>query len=538
MGLKSFVQNIWNATPRHSVEHRNRPVKQKRRYDGAKRGRNYADWLTSSKSANADIWADITTLRNRSRDVIRNNDYARGVIGKLVDNVVYLGISFQAQVKQVKNPTANDDRINNLIETNFKAWAEQKLWCHTAGQLDFVGIQQLVMRSTLESGEVFIRKVKQSFSGSPVPFALEIIEADQLAEDHNVVYGGNQIIMGIEVNSWQRPVAYWFYKNHPGDTPLTSPLKGGTWGVGSRDMQRIPATEIIHLYLSDRPNQARGLPLLYSTLLRLKNVGDYEESEQLAAKLAACIMAMITSPYSDLLKEPEGDNGDLPADERFEPGVMRYLAPGESMEAFDPKRPNANLVAFIEQQLRASGAGVGVSYETVSNDYSKTNYSSSRLSLITARDRYKVLQVWFATNFLKEVIYGNPESDGWLDMAVLAGVLNFPDYELRPQRYRATKWQFRGWAWVDPHKEVKATLDSLAGGMTSLTDFYAEQGKDFEESVKVIAREREMLKQLGIEVNFGNAIVSEVEEVSPSGETPDARVDREVKGKTGNSEDN
>ena len=507
MGFVNFVRQIWNTPPRHSVEHRDRSTIKKRRYDGAKRGRNYANWFTTQNSANADLWADITTLRGRSRDVVRNNDYGRGVIGKLVDNVVYLGISFQAQVKQVKQPTVNDDRINNLIETTFKDWASEELWCHTAGKLNFNAIQQLVMRSCLESGEVFVRKVKQSFSGSPVPFALEIIEADQLAEDHNQVYGDNQIVMGVEVNSWQRPVAYWFYRQHPGD------LWQGKAGVASRELQRIPAEQIIHLHLCDRPNQARGLPLLYSTLLRLKNVGDYEESEQLAAKLAACIMMLITTSDLDLLGEPEPkDPLALPADEKFEPGVMRYLAAGEKMEAFDPKRPNANLVAFIEQQLRATGAGTGVSYETVSNDYSKTNYSSSRLSLITARDRYKVLQAWFAANFLRQVIYGNPESDGWLDMAVMAGVLTFPDYEIRPKRYRATKWQFRGWAWVDPHKEVKATLDSLAGGMTSLTDFYAEQGKDFEESVKTIAREREMLKQLGIEVNFGNAVIQNQEQ--------------------------
>lgn len=508
MGLISFVRQIWNTPPRHSVEHRvgasgRSPV---RRYDGAKRGRNYGNWFTTQNSANADIWADITTLRGRSRDVVRNNDYARGVIGKLVDNVVYLGITFQSQVRQVKSPNKNDDRVNNLIETTFKEWAEQKLWCHTAGKLDFNGIQQLVLRSTLESGEVFIRKVKQSFSGSPVPFALEVIEADQLAEDHNQAYGQNQIVMGVEFDSWQRPVAYWFYAEHPGD------LWQGKAGVASRKLNRIPATEIIHLYLSDRPNQARGLPLLFSTLLRLKNTGDYESNELLAAKLASCVMAMITTPYSDLLGEPETTDGDrLPADEKFEPGVIRYLAPGETMEAFDPKRPNPNLVGFIEQQLRASGAGIGVSYETISNDYSKTNYSSSRLSLITARDRYKVLQTWFASNFLREVVYGNPEADGWLDMAVMSGVLNFPDYELRPKRYSAVKWQFRGWAWVDPHKEVKATLDSLAGGMTSLTKHYAEQGEDFEESVKTIARERELLKELGIEINFGNAVLNEQE---------------------------
>ncbi|NJK56919.1 MAG: phage portal protein [Pleurocapsa sp. SU_5_0] len=500
--LVRFVRNIWNTPPRHSINHKTR------RYDGARRGRNYGGWMSTQNSANADIWTDLTTLRGRSRDLCRNNDYARGVIGKLVDNVVYQGIGFQAQVKQIKDPGKNDDRVNSLIETAWKSWAEEKMWCHTAGKLDFYSLQQLAFRSVLESGEVFIRKVKQSFSLSPIPFALEVIEADQCSEDHNQTYGGNQIVMGIEVDKWQRPVAYWFYKQHPGD------LWQGRGGVVSRELERVPASEIIHLHFSDRPNQLRGLPILYSTLCRMKNVGDYEESEQLAAKLAACVMGIVTTPDADLLGEPGQDDGALPADEKFEPGVIRYQASGEKFDLLDPTRPNPNLVAFIEAQLRASGAGIGASYETISNDYSKSNYSSSRLSLITARDRYKVLQTWFVCNFNREVLLGNPESDGWLDLAVLSGVLNFPDYELRPKRYAAIKWQCRGWSWVDPHKEVQATLASLAGGMTSLTKFYAEQGEDFEESVKTIARERAFLEENGILVNFGSLQVQEEEDQS------------------------
>ena len=501
MGLLNFAKRLWNTPPRNSIEHRSQSTPRKRRYDGARRGRNYGDWLSTQNSANADIWRDLTTLRGRSRDLCRNNDYARGVIGRLVDNVVYQGISFQAQVKQIKDPNKNDDRVNSLIESAWCDWRDEKMWCHTAGKLDFAQIQQLAFKSVLESGEVFVRKVKQSFSLSPVPFALEIIEADQCAEDHNQTYGGNQIIMGVEVNKWQRPVAYWFYKEHPGD------LWQGRGGVISRELERVPATEIIHLHFSDRPNQHRGLPILYSTLCRMKNVGDYEESEQLAAKLAACVMGIVTTPDVDLLSEPnpEEEGQSLPADEKFEPGVIRYQANGEQFNLLDPTRPNPNLVAFIEAQLRASGAGIGASYETISNDYSKSNYSSSRLSLITARDRYKVLQAWFVCNFNREVLLGNPESDGWMDMAVLSGALNFTDYELRPKRYTAIKWQCRGWSWVDPHKEVQATLASLAGGITSMTKTYAEQGEDFEESMKTIARERELIEQLGIEIDFGNA---------------------------------
>ncbi|MEM8828777.1 MAG: phage portal protein [Cyanobacteria bacterium P01_G01_bin.19] len=495
MGFFSFVRSLWNTPPRHSVKHRT--VQRKRKFEAAQRGRNFGNWMTTGNSANADIWTALTTIRNRSRDLLRNNDYARGAIGKYVDNVVYQGITFQSQVKQLKDKTKADDRANTLIETEFNNWASEPKWCHTAGKLDFNGIQQLVFRSCLESGEVFIRKVKQSFSNSPVPYALEIIEADQLAEDHNSSFAGNRIVMGVEVNEWQRPVAYWFYKEHPGE------LFQGRGGAVSRDLQRIPASEIIHLHITERPNQLRGLPVLYSAIIRLKNIGDYEGAEQLAAKLAACVMAIITSPYNDLLGEhKEGVEAEIPADEKFEPGVMRTLSPGEDFKAFDPQRPNANLVAFMEHQLRAMGAGIGQSYESVSNDYSKTNYSSSRLSLINARDRYKILQVWFSVYFLREVIYGNCEDDGWLDMAVMVGVLNFPDYEIRKSRYCAVKWQYRGWSWIDPLKEVKARVESLINNMSTMTDHYSEQGLDFEESMRTIAREREFAKSLGIDLNF------------------------------------
>jgi lambda family phage portal protein len=482
MSLISFIRDIWNTPPRHSIEHS--VVKKVRRYDGVKRGRLYGDWLATNSSANSEIWSSLSTLRNRSRDLCRNNDYARGVIQKLVDNVIYLGIGFQAQVK-------HDDRANNLIETAWKKWAEEPMYCHTAGKLNFPEIQQVAFRSWLESGEVFVRKVKRSFSNSPVPFALEIIEADQCPEHHNGTHNGNQIIMGVEIDSWKRPVAYWFYADHPGEL----------WNLKGRKLERIPAEEIIHLHTSDRPNQLRGVPLLHSTILRLKNTGDYEEYEQIAAKAAASIMGLITTPDADLLGEPTQDNDNsLPADEQMQAGILRYLAPGEHLEVLDPKRPNPNVTQFIECQLRASGTGIGASYEQISGDYSKTNYSSSRLSLLNSRDRFKVLQVAMASKFIRLVYLT------WLDMAVVGGVLNFADYELRPERYQSVKWQFRGWAWVDPYKEVQATLAALAGGLTTLTKVAAEQGEDFEEMVKTIAREREILKQHGVElVNQGNS---------------------------------
>jgi lambda family phage portal protein len=484
MGFISFLRKIWNAEPSYSVRSQQRV----RRYDGTKQGRLYSDWRSSNASANTEIWSSLTTLRNRSRDLCRNNDYARGAITKLVDNVIFQGIGLQSQAKNGKEQ----------IEAAWKTWSEEPEFCHTAGKLDFAGMQQLIFRSWLESGEVFVRLVKKSFSGSPVPFALEIIEADQVPEYHNGTYGDNRIVMGIEIDKWQRPAAYWFYSDHPGEI-LES--KG-------RKLERIPADQIIHLYSSERPNQFRGVPLLYSTLLRLKNTGDYEEYEQIAAKAAASIMGLITTPDADLLGQPSENDDGLPADEQMQAGILRYLAPGEHLEVLDPKRPNPNVTQFIECQLRASGQGIGASYELMSGDYSKTNYSSSRLSLLNSRDRFKVFQCAFTSQFNRQVYRA------WLDMAVLGGVLKFDDYERNPALYQAVKWQFRGWAWVDPYKEVKATLAALAGGLTTMTKIAAEQGEDFEEMVATIAKERKLLASLGLSVNFDGYEITEKDEVN------------------------
>ena len=509
MSLLSFIRNLWNTPPRHSIKHRDVKGVQWRKYDGARRGRLNADWQAYGTSANSEVYGSLATLRNRSRDLLRNNDYARGMIRNIVDNVVYTGINFQAQVKQLKG-NKNDEGINNAIESAWCEWGCAE-YCDVTGHSSFGEIQQLAFKSFLESGEVFLRKIRSSFGGSDIPFALEMIEADQVAEDYNSTYLGNQIVMGVEIDRWKRPVAYWVYDYHPGDFWFgTNPLGGGSTGErpfaptsNSRNLRRIDASEIIHIFLKERPGQVRGVPILYSTITRLRNLGEYETSELVAARAAAAIMGLVTTPDADLLAEPElkedndADN-QLPPDEKLAPGMMRYLAPGESFEGFAPNRPNSAFSGFFESQLRGSGAGVGVSYENVSNDFSKSNYSSSRLSLLQSRDRWKILQIWFISIFLRKV-YAD-----WLDMAVLGGKLDFKDYELRPQRYLEIRWTPRGWSWVDPHKEINATIAAIKAGLTTLTAEVAKQGGDFEENVKILAREREILERYEINLTLEN----------------------------------
>lgn len=241
MSLLKFIREVLK-TPHRPM------VNQSRSYSGAKRGRLHGDWQAVGTSANAEVYGGLATLRNRSRDLCRNDDYARGIIRNILKNVVFTGIGFQAQTKQVKDSKVNDNRVNNAIEDGFKYWSK-KTYCDVSGSSSFAELQQLAFKSYLETGEVFIRKIKQSFGGCKIPFALEIIEADQVAEDYSSTNpNGNEIIMGIELDEWKRPVAYWMHETHPGDFFGTRASIGGTTTAGNRNLRRIPSEEIVHLF--------------------------------------------------------------------------------------------------------------------------------------------------------------------------------------------------------------------------------------------------------------------------------------------------
>lgn len=455
-------------------------AKPKRAYAGAQIGRLSADWVTSGASVDAEIRGSLPLLRNRSRQLGRDNDYVRQFFRAVESNVIGKGIDFQSQVKMQRGEKLNEP-VNQMIEDAWASWG-RKQYCHTGGTLSFADIQRLVLRSTAESGDVFVRMVRQRFGGSKIPFALQVIEADQLDEAHQgTASNGNQIRMGIEVDKWNRPVAYYFRKNHPGDYQFRQ----------DSERMRIPAEEVIHLFKIERPGQTRGVPWLASSILRLHQIEGYQEAAVIQARVAASTMGFITSDAGEL----EGD--DVQDGERvydFESGVFRYLRPGENVQVPNlDQSSKAEYEVFLRANLRSIAAGVGVSYETVSRDYSQSNYSSSRLSLLEDRDHWRVLQQWVIESFHQRVF------EQWLDMAVLSGELKLSDYELNPEKYYKVRWMPRGWGWVDPSKEIDAAVQALEMNLTTQADILSQQGLDLNDVMMQRKREKELESSLGLE---------------------------------------
>jgi lambda family phage portal protein len=479
MGVRSAILSwLQRGTPQPQPQ----PPMRRRMYGGAKFSRLTADWVTGNTSADSEIYGSAQKLRDRARQLCRDNDYARQALRAIEANIIGQGVPFQSQVRMQRGGRL-DQRVNDAIEETWYQWTKAQ-HCHTAGRLSFHDIERLVVRSVAESGEVFVRMVRQPFGGSAVPFALEVLEADLLDDGLNGrSEQGNEIRMGVEVNEWGRPVAYHFLAYHPGDYQFSNQQ------ISTQRHKRVPADDVIHLYRMERPGQTRGITWFSSAIERLHHLSGYEQAEVVRARASSALMGFITSPEGELVGDEVMDGERVSS---FEPGVFKYLAPGESVTVPQLDAPDGQFEPFLRAMLRALAAGIGCSYETVSRDFSQTNYSSSRLSLLEDRDQWRILQRWVIENFHQRVF------EAWLDMAVLGGALSLPQYDLQPERYRHARWMPRGWAWVDPSKEVDAYKEAVRCGFKTQADVVAEQGGDLEELLDARQREIELIRELGL----------------------------------------
>lgn len=470
-----------NTRARHAV----------RMYGGARNTKTTGYFGTSTTSADAELNTSLSQLRSRSRQMVRDSGYAKRAKAILVNNIIGTGVGLQAQVLGTRGEL--NKRVNDDIERAHREWSRAEN-CHTGGALHFSDMERTLCGEVVEAGEVLVRMHFSPFGNSEIPLALEMIEAERLADsliEPGARDAGNEVRMGVEVDRFGRPAAYFVRQRHPGD------IRGGISGVDQ--VERVPADQILHLKLTTRWPQTRGEPWFHTAVRKLDDVNEYSQHEVSGARASAAYFATITTPEnSNPLEDDEDDSGQGMMD--IEPLTIQELRPGETLNFHTPNRPNSAFDAFMRAMLREIAAGVGTSYESLSRDYSQSNYSSSRLALLDDRDGYRALQQWWVRSF-RDPLYRI-----WLRQAVLVrAITSIPvgAYAIDAARYEAVLWKLRGWTWVDPTKEVKAYKEAVMAGFATVTDVISQTagGMDIEDVIATRKRELQMLKEAGIEVD-------------------------------------
>lgn len=446
-------------------------------FDAATTGRRGRTWGTSDWGPNAALLGSASTIRARARDAVRNSLWAGNANESFAANVVGTGIKPRSAVqdKEIR------DRIHAL-------WAEWIEYADADETCDFYGQQALVARAVHASGELFARvRYRRPEDGLPVAMQVQLLESDMVAYDVNEpVPGGGRIIGGIEFDAIGRRVAYHMHANHPGDA---------LYGSGSTERRRVPADQVIHVFKPLRPGQQRGLPHVVRALLKLHELGKYDEAEVIRKKIAAMLAGFIIrdGSGSTMFGEDEAEldeAGDplIP----WEPGTLNVLQPGEDIKFSEPADVGGSYKDFMRLQCQALARGMDVTYEQMSGDLTGANYSSIRAGLVESRRCQEPIQRMIVFQFCRKVW------NAWLDQAVLEGALTIPGYAERRREFQRVTWIRPAWEWVDPLKDTQATLAAIDGLIMSRSEAIAQRGRDPNEVDAEIAADNERAATLGI----------------------------------------
>ena len=451
---------------------RNRPANHtvmNSRMFAAAQGNRLVDWPVSYQRINGDLFTQYVPIVLRARDLAINNESVIGIIKNMIRNVIgTTGFTLQSRAEPAGiRPELEELWREYCSRTGGHCTIDER---SSARDLDI-----LVLRSLIIDGEAFIHRVFDP--DSKFGYRYEVLDALQIDPTFVVrnLNGGGQIFMGIELDSRNREVAYYWRE-----------VVCEQYFSGERI--RIPASEIIHLYRKEFPSQYRGISMLAGAALNLRQLDDYRNAELVHAQIASCTMGVWEwngQNQDDIITDAQADDAGEFVRE-IKPGIFPIAPRGYQAKFLQNSAPNSQFAAFWKAVMRSISNSLGLSYNKASGDYESVNYSSLREAALEDRETYGELQRFMIENW-KSLQYRDFINacflNGLVTVTTLAG---------------AYRHQFFGrrFSWIDPQKEIAAKKEEIA---LMLTDPIKELEARGEDPADVIKRSKEWLDMLGAE---------------------------------------
>ncbi len=249
--------------------------------------RSLSNWFVSAASADEDTVDYLETLRARSRDMVRNTPLATRAVNTVVMNVVGTGLSLlpRPDWEALGMTEEQADEWTAQVEREFRVWAESPE-CDVTRTQNFYGLQSLVFRSALESGDVFVLLPMMEGRTNPYALRVQVVEADRVeTPTGKKENGGNKVVCGVEKDANGAPVAYHVLRNHPGGIEGIKREFIRVLAFGARTGRR----NMLHIFERTRPGQTRGVLYLAPVIEPLKKLDKYTESELMAAVVASLL---------------------------------------------------------------------------------------------------------------------------------------------------------------------------------------------------------------------------------------------------------
>ncbi len=448
---QSAPQEKRSAPHANSLDHK--------RYAAAKQHNSSVErFVGGSLSVDSNLRRDLVKLREASRNAGDDIGYIKRYFSMVQTHVVgENGLRLQAMVKKANGDT--DREANKIIENEFAEWAELGS-AEIGGRMSWIGAQELTAKTCAQDGDMLVRY--HTDKSNKYGFSIELIEADVLDITLNqTLRNGNRIVMGVELNKFNRRVAFHLLTSHPGDD---------TWAAGGRRYVRVSADEMDLLYPVWRPGQNRGVPWAHASLLEMYQINGMRDSQLTAARISAANMAFYERDPEQEVSDEFDEEGDFL--QELEAGQMSVVPEGYRVNQTNFSGPQGG--DFQKNALRGSSSGLDVNYNVLGNDYEGVSFSSLRQAILEDRDAWKRKQRWLIEQ------QGTPVHKRFVRSALLKNTLGGLKAS---DLHRLSKHKLHGrrWMWVDPLKDEKASGEAMANLTTSPMHVMREKGIDPED---------------------------------------------------------
>jgi len=435
------------------------PTHLRARYDAAQTTvENARHWaMADALSADAAMTPDVRrTLRNRARYEVANNAYAKGMVLTIAGDCVGTGPRLQLLTE--------DNQTNRIVEQAFAEWALA---------VDLAAKLRTMRMAKATDGEAFAVLVSNPTLDHPVKLDLRPIEADRVMSPPQW-FGNQDIVDGIELDAFGNPTVYHVMKGHPGDTAFP-------FG----QFERVPAAAMIHWFRTDRPGQHRGVPEITPALPLFAQLRRYTLAVLGAAETAADFAAVL---YTDAPANGEATPVEPLDVIELEKRMATTLPDGWKLGQIRAEQPSTGYSDFKREILGEIGRCLSVPVSVITGDSSQHNYASGRLDHQTYFKSIRIEQSQLGRVVMDRIF------SAWIAEAALLQAFAV----LRSIAAPIHQFFWDGMEHVDPAKEANAQATRLASHTTTLAYEYARQGKDWEAELRQRAKERQLMKELGL----------------------------------------
>lgn len=483
-------------------------------------------------STQADVDANLSTLRSRSTDLYCNSPIGSAALNVARNNTIGAGLKVFPKIDYrtlgITADQAKEWQRNTLRE--FELWA-QSTSCDLYRKNNFYDMQDVLYLSYLMDGDGWAAlKYRPPTADNPYCLRVQLFEAARVCNpDNSAAYGplapytvemhnpknGNRIINGIEINSDGAVVAYWVANRVPLDLANTSKVL--EWERIEAFGRRTGMPNVLQVSHEERPEQYRGVPYLAPVIEVIKQITRYGNAELTAAVIKSFFTLFFTSnssSSSDIFDVMDGSGVDrMSYDDKREAldgidlgvGSVNLLPEGIDVKAIDGSRTMSTFEAFTNSLITQVGASLNIPSDVLMSRF-QASYSASRGALLQAAALFKTRRTWFVRDFCQ------PVYEAWLAEAVATGRVRAPGYGSDPLITKA--WSKADWfgpvmGMLDPVKEVTgAALRRKYGFSTGEREAAELTGSDYDDNIDQIALENATWGKHGLNVpvadNTGN----------------------------------